>query len=217
MIKARRATTPFGPWGGLGESRDDAGDALFAGLQGKLDGEFRALAGDALDTNTALMLLDDLPAHAQAQAVAAVAFLVGHLGGVKRLEDQAQLVKRDADASVADANLGHVRKRIGAHLNGEPATGWHRLTRVDDQVQQDLLDLPANDRGLRPTVKLLLDLHLMLAQVFTAQQQHIFDQAHQIDQFAMHRLIPRVAEHAADDGGGALAAFEDLFERLDAW
>ena len=55
----------------------------------QLDGERRALADDALDANPALVLLDDLPANTQAQAGAAVAFFIGLLGRVERLEDQA--------------------------------------------------------------------------------------------------------------------------------
>src|SRR5437870_1542226 len=78
-------------------------------LDRQLDGEGRALADKALDANAPLMLLDDLAAHAQAETGAAVAVLVRLLGGVKRLEDQPQALRRYADAGIRDAHLGHLR------------------------------------------------------------------------------------------------------------
>src|SRR5437879_8007393 len=63
--------------------------------QRQLDREGRAFADHALDADAAVVLLDDLPAHAQAQARPAVAVLVRLLGRVERLEDQPQLLRRD--------------------------------------------------------------------------------------------------------------------------
>src|SRR6266702_3830246 len=102
------------------------------------------------------MLLDDLPADAQSQAAAAVAVLVGFLGRVKRLEDQAELVGRDADPTVGHADLRHVRALILVELEAETAATRHRLAGIDDQIEEDLLDLSRYHRGLRPFQELFL-------------------------------------------------------------
>src|SRR5437868_12088667 len=101
-------------------------------MERQLDGELRPLADDALDADPPVVLLDDLPADAQAQAAAAVALAVGLLGRVERLEDQPQLLRRDADAGVADADLGHLRAWVLADLDRQPAAARHRLAGVDD-------------------------------------------------------------------------------------
>src|SRR5437763_12813056 len=83
-------------------------------LQRQFHRERRALAHQALDADASVVLLDDLPANAQAQAAAAVAVLVGLLRRVERLEDQAEPLLGNADAGVGDADLGHLRLRVVA-------------------------------------------------------------------------------------------------------
>ena len=55
---------------------------------GQFHGERRPLAGHALHTDAAVVLLDDLPADAQAEAGAAAPVFVRLLGGEERLEDE---------------------------------------------------------------------------------------------------------------------------------
>ena len=69
----------------------------------------------------ALVLLDDLPAHAQPQPGAAVPAFVRLLGRVERLEDQPQPVRRDAAAGVADADLDQTRLGVLADLDDAAA------------------------------------------------------------------------------------------------
>ena len=161
------------------------------------------------------MLLDDLPAHAQPQAAAAVAVLVRLLGAVERLEDHPQLVRRDAHAAVGDLDLGHLRRLVLADLDQQSAPARHRLAGVDDQVEQDLLDLAADHGHLGPVVVFLLDVDLVLAQVLVGQDQHFLDQLDQVGQLAQHAVVAGEAEHAVDDGGGPLAALEDLLQGLE--
>src|SRR5207244_10197510 len=93
----------------------------------------RALADDTLDADAAVVLLDDLAADAEAQAGAAAALVVGVLGGEERLEDLAEVVGRDADAGVGDADLGSVGAQVLADLDPDTAAGRHRLPGVDEQ------------------------------------------------------------------------------------
>src|ERR1051326_3428537 len=88
--------------------------------QRQLDGKGGALADHALDTDAPAVLLDDLPADAQAQSGAAVAVLVRLFGGVERLENEAKLIRSDADAAVGDAHLGHVGTAGGAGGDAPP-------------------------------------------------------------------------------------------------
>src|SRR5438552_14345933 len=65
----------------------------------------RALADETLHPNPPVVLFDDLPADTESQPGAAVAVLVGLLGGKERLENDAQLLGRNADSRVADADF----------------------------------------------------------------------------------------------------------------
>ena len=162
-----------------------------------------------------VVLLDDLPADAQAQAGAAVAVLVGLLGRVERLEDQAELFRRDADAGVGDADLGHLRRGVLADLDRQPAAARHRLAGVDDQVEQDLLDLARHAGHLRPAVEPLLDLDAVLAQVLFGQDQHFLDQRDEVGHAgAASTLLRAKPSMLLTMVGGPLAALEDLLERL---
>src|SRR5207302_10787316 len=80
---------------------------LFRVAERQFDGERRTFADDTLDANAAVMLFDDLPANAEAQSCPAMTVLIRFLGREKRFEDQAQLLWRDSDARVGNANLGH--------------------------------------------------------------------------------------------------------------
>ena len=172
--------------------------------QRQLHGECRALAHQALDADAAVVLLDDLPANAQAQAAAAVAVLVGLLGRVKRLEDQAAAAPGGCRRRVSAMRISAICVlRVFAHLDAQPAAARHGLAGVDDQVQQDLLDLAAHHGRLGPALELLLDLHAVLAQVLFGQDQHFLHQGDQVGHFAVGGVVAGEAEHAVDDGGGA--------------
>src|SRR5262245_55904378 len=85
--------------------------------QRQLQRKGRSFADEALDADPALVLLDDLSADRQAEAGAAAAVLVRLLGRVERLEDKTQALGLNADAGVDDADLGHLRLGVLAHLD----------------------------------------------------------------------------------------------------
>src|SRR5262245_18811144 len=87
----------------------------------QLDCEFGAFAHKAFNTDSAVVLLDNLPAHAQTQAAAAVTLFVGFFRREEWLKDETQSLGRDADARVGDGDLGHFRRRVLAHLDLERA------------------------------------------------------------------------------------------------
>src|SRR5262245_42650712 len=107
-------------------------------IERQFDRERRALADDAFDTDSPAVLLDNLPADAQAQAGAAVAVLVWFFRRVERLENQAELVRSDANACVGDLDLGHAAAAIGSHLGAEAPTAGHRLTSIDHEIEKNL-------------------------------------------------------------------------------
>ena len=97
----------------------------------------------------ALVLLDDAIDGGQAQAGAAVQFL----GGEERLENPAQVLRRDAAAGVAEGQADvAARGRLGVLMRGggiqgdgggfdaEPAAAGHGVAGIDGQIEQDLLD-----------------------------------------------------------------------------
>src|SRR5438105_2231313 len=104
-----------------------------------------------------MMLLDDLPADAQAEAGSAVAIFIRILGRVEWFEDQAQLIDGDADARIREANLGHASVEVFTDIDSEPAAAGHRLPGVDDEIDQNLLDLAGDDRRDRPRMISAID------------------------------------------------------------
>ena len=80
-----------------GWARGDGGHVV----QGQVEREGAPLAERALDPDLAAEQPGDLPADRQAQAGAAVLAAGARVGLLERLEDDLQLVRRDADAGVA--------------------------------------------------------------------------------------------------------------------
>ena len=147
-----------------------------------------------------MVLLDDLPADAEPETAAAVAVLVRLFGGVKWFKNQPQLIRRDADAGVAHADLGHVRAPILPQLETELAAARHCLAGVDDQVQEDLLNLPGHDESLRSVMEKFLDLHAVLGQVFLGENQDFVHKLGQVALLTAMRLVACKTEHTADNG-----------------
>src|SRR5205823_12648545 len=182
----------------------------------QLDGEGRAFADDAFDANATLVLLDDLPADAQAQAAAAMTVFIRLLGGIERLEDQPQLVGSNADAGVRDKNLDHLRRLVFPNFKSQPAAVRHRLAGIDDQIEKDLFDLAGDHRGSGPVVELGFHLDVVFAQVFSGQNEDFVNEAGDVDYLALRCVIASETEHAVDDGRGSLPAFENSFQCLGA-
>src|SRR5262249_52269127 len=119
-------------------------------LQWQLHGKGRSLSNDALDSDSSLVLLDDLTAHAQPQAASTMAMVIGVFRAVEGLKDEPQLVRWNAGSGVGDEDFRHLGRAVLANFNSQPSAARHGLTCIDDQVEQNLLDLPGHHGGAGP-------------------------------------------------------------------
>jgi len=123
------------------------------------DAEARAAARFAAHVDAAVVLLDDAVGERQAQAGAAT----HGLGREERVEDARQMLGSDAAAVVLDLDPDLVPGVAAAH-DDQAALRADRLGRVDEQVQEHLIELrrQALDVGQRavfaPDVGPVLDL-----------------------------------------------------------
>ena len=79
------------------------------------------------------------------------------LGGEERLEDLAQVLRRDADAGVGDRDAHAASSSpVGARRSASPPVG-HRRVGVADEVGQHLDDLVAVELGDRVRRVVVLD------------------------------------------------------------
>src|SRR6266446_4524862 len=140
-------------------------------LKWQLDGESGPFAEDAFDPDTAVMLLDHLPANAEPQAAAAMSVLVRFLGGIEGLKDEAELIGGNADAGIGNQNLHHLRLLIFADFNSQSSAPRHGLASIDKQVQENLLDLAGNYGSMGSIVEFRLHMNVVLAQVFVGQNK----------------------------------------------
>ena len=169
-------------------------------IQRQLNRKRRSLADHAFNPNPSVVLLDDLAAHAQAEAGATVALLIRILGRVEGLEDTAELIGRDADPTVGNPNFHHMRCQILANVDPQTSTIEHRLTGINDQVQENLLDLTGNDLCDGPTVVALFNVNAMLGEVFFGKKQHFIDQLSNVGCLPASRLVAGKTQHPADNG-----------------
>src|SRR6185436_19036285 len=95
----------------------------------------RALAERAVTLNGRFMFTNDSIADREAQART----LPHRLGGEERIVNARQLLGRDAVAGVGD--FGHGFAAFEARRNRQPAAARHRIARVEEEVQEDLLQL----------------------------------------------------------------------------
>src|SRR5262249_29286179 len=112
--------------------------------------ERAALARHAVQADLAAEHASELAADREAEARTAVAAIRAPVGLLEGLEDDALLLRMDADAAVADAEAHDGRRAIEGELIGTPASGGKEdaerhhaalgeLERVRQQIAQDLL------------------------------------------------------------------------------
>ena len=193
--------------------------ALWGGFAGggQFQREGRALAHGAVDADPAVMGFDDVAAHREPQAGAALAAGVRtFFGGEERIENLRQHFRRNAAAVVAHHQVDHVVLGVVQQLDQQPAAVGHRLPGVDQQVQQHLLNLVAVDVGLRDRLDLLFDRDAILVHLAFEQQQRVLDQLLQIGRLLAGRAISGHAQHGVGDSRRPIAGGEDLFEAFVA-
>ena len=93
----------------------------------------------------AVVLVDDAVGDRQAEAGAAA----DRLGREERIVDARQMLRRNARPGIGDLRERAIAVDPGRHR--QPAAARHRITRVEKQVQEDLLQLmlDAQDRDRR--------------------------------------------------------------------
>ena len=108
------------------------------------------MADLAIDADVAFRLLDEAVDHRKSKPGAHRSAL----GGEERLEHLAQVLRRDARPGIGDREQGilagrHVAKlpaiglveRCIGGFNGDTAAAWHCVARVDDQIDDGVLEL----------------------------------------------------------------------------
>ena len=171
----------------------------------------------------AAALADEAVDHRQAKARA----LAEVLRREERLENPLADVVRDPDALVGDLEHDglsgmreHVRERLVIVAGGEPrahgdrsAIG-HRIARVDDQVEDDLLHLPAVGRDRRKPRR-----QIHVERVFRSEQArehllHVADDGGELERLGLQHLLAAEREELTGESGRAVARAEDVVERL---
>ena len=103
-------------------------------IKRQFDGEGGSFALDAFDTDTAMVLFNDLSANAEPQTATAMSVLIGFLGRIEGLKDKAKLIWGDADAGVGNQNLHHLRLLIFPDFDSNSSASRHCLPSIDQQV-----------------------------------------------------------------------------------
>ena len=122
------------------------------------------------------MSLDNLAAQGKTQSRTALTSGIRLLGRIERLKNVRQLVMGNSAAGITNHNFSPALGRVITHDELQASVLAHRLTSIDDQVHQQLLNLA----GIRfsPDTLRRLQIHIdtMHLKVFLDQHQHIFQQ-----------------------------------------
>src|SRR3989337_30650 len=118
---------------------ETSGACLASAVQRQLEGELGPLSERALEADRAAVQLDEAPGERYAEPGA-----FGLVGAVRAdllefLENGCMILRRDAEAGVADRDLEHRSARLRVHAHR--AAVRRELHRVREQVQHDLLEL----------------------------------------------------------------------------
>ena len=109
-------------------------------LVGNREGERRALARFAFEPDASAVQLDELAREREAEARAFLLVRVVAADLAEFLEHRLLVLRRDADAGVADGDYEHL-VRVAARDDVDAAAVGRELDRVGQQVEQDLLEL----------------------------------------------------------------------------
>ena len=163
----------------------------------QLDDEGRSLARPAFDANAPAVVVDDAVADRQAEAGPLAAFLRRE----ERVEDAAQVLRRNADAIVDERQEDVALLGARADLQLAAAVrAQHRVLGVGDDVEEDLLDLVrVGHRQRQVRVEVEVEVDVLDAQVVAAQLQHSLEQGVQVHQALLGLAPSREREQVLDD------------------
>ncbi len=163
------------------------------------------------------MGFDDVAAHGETETGAALAAGVGScLGAEEGIEDSSQCFGGHTAAGVADNEIHRLVRGVAGKPDDQRAAVGHCLARVDQQVQQHLLNLVAVGNRLWNVVEMLFDANAILHHFAFEQQQRVVHQLPQVGWLKRRRSITRKSQNAVGDLRGAVAGGEDLVERFVA-
>jgi hypothetical protein len=154
------------------------------------------------------VLLQDAVGHREPQAGTAA----DALGRVERVVDALDVLAPDAVAGVL--HLDDHGVLVGARHQREPAAARHRVARVQDQVEEDLLDpvlVAADLRQLRR--QLLAHLDPGLLELVLHQREHVEHGLVQVERLHLGAARAREVEQVVDDLGRAEGLLLDLLEQ----
>ena len=195
------------------------------GEGGQEEVEGGAAAHGALHGDPALVLCDDAIDGGQPKAGA----LARGLGGEERLEDSAQVLRRDAGPGVGDGEMGAVAGGGPGVLNGvglvdqgdidgelEFAASGHGVAGVDGEVEQRLLEhagIGAHGDGLGHDARGERD---VLTEDTAHELAHVLDEFAEVDGLLLLVLLAAEGEELAGEAGGAFGGGGDLVDGLAA-
>jgi len=185
-------------------------------VQGEFEGEGGPLAYGAFNANPSLVGFDHFAGEREAESGASLSGFIAGFSGEEAVEDFLELIGGDPGAGVLDDDFGDGGLGMVFDLNGEPSAGRHRLTGVDDEVHQDLLNLSDIDECLRMAIVGGLQLNAMLLEILFDEDEDIADDLGEIGDVTDVSFLTGIGEETGGDFSGALSGGEDFIERAVA-
>src|SRR5229473_7031348 len=172
----------------------------------KLNVEGGAFAGRRAHINLSGMFLDDAVAHGETETGSAAA----GFGGEERVKDAMNMFAGNAATGIRHFDFDAAIVRGSA--NFEHSSSGHGITRVQEKVQEDLLQLvgrPAD--GRKRFAKLLHHLNLRGFQRVRYKRQRLFHHAVYINVRGFRSAGARKIKQIVDDFAGAEGLLNDFF------
>ena len=140
------------------------------------------------------------------------------LGGEEGIVDAIEVLRGDAGAGVG--HLGHHLVPLLARGDRQPAAARHGVPRVQEQVEEHLLELElVADHGDAALGQLAPNLDAALLELMLEQRQHVADDRVDVDHGAfggVRGVRAGQVQQPVDDAGGAEGLLFDLLEHRGA-
>ena len=183
----------------------------------KTNDERRSFAERAFDADFSGVFLDDALAKSEPESGAALAgFVRAAFGRVKRVEDFRKRFRRNPGAEVANGDLDEVRVFGASNFDDDSPAARRRLPRVDQEVDENLLNLVPVRQDRRNRLVSRFDRDAVLAGLSFEEEQHVVDERLQIGRFSTRLAVARQAENDADDFRRSLRRVQNLRKRFFA-
>src|SRR5208337_4161348 len=157
--------------------------------------------------NSAGVFLDDPVAHGQAETCAAPC----RLGSEKRIKNLMDVFTGDAVARVNNFNLDAAIVRGSAHF--QHSARGHGIARIQEKIQEDLLQLVGGTSHRRKAIAELLDhANLRCLQGMRDQRKRFFHEAIQVHIGKFAGPGSREIQQVINNLAGAKGLFDDFFD-----